>query len=207
MGHTAGQRIDTAGWTIRHRASGKLPYDWLEIPWAIHPITTPLLGSYGFTVIDDGGEFSRAEKVKVISEWPEAMQHLHVCFSAVSGGPHNCCRCEKCIRTMLAFRIAGCERPPAFPSEISDRQIREVRLGLSTRKKRWQQMAREASEAGLGQTGWARAIRTVVRKYQWREFRNRLQQPFVPLRNRIRRLTRGSELSRSQIAAQQRDRN
>jgi hypothetical protein len=177
-----------------------LPYAWLGLPWPSHPITNPLLGSAGFTVIDDGGECSRTDKAKVISAWPEAMRHLHVCFSTVSGTSENCCRCEKCVRTMLAFRIAGCGRPAAFKDDVSDRQIRSMRLPLETRKKRWQQLADEAESAGLGQTGWARAIRTALRKYRYRAFRNRLQQPFVPLRNAIRRLIRGSAMSRREAA-------
>ncbi len=180
-----------------------LPYAWLGIPWPIHPVTTVLLGSKGFAVIDDGGEFSRAEKAKVISQWPEAMRHLRVCFGLDIPGSHeNCCRCEKCTRTMLAFRVAGCHRPAAFKDDVSDRQIRRMRWNLLTRTLRWQELARGADAAGLGRTSWAKAIRSAVRRNQWRAFRNRLQRPFLPARNTIRKWVRGSELSRRQLAAQ-----
>jgi hypothetical protein len=56
----------------------------------------------------------------------------------------------------------------------------------------------------LGQTGWARAIRAVLRKHRLRELRNKLQQPFVPIRNRIRKIVRGSELSRRELARKER---
>jgi hypothetical protein len=178
-----------------------VPYQWLGIPWASHPVTNPLLGSHGFTIIDDGGEFARSEKAKLICGWPEAMRHLHVCFGVnVPGEYKNCCRCEKCIRTMLAFRIAGCERPAAFPMDVTDSEIRRVRLEFVTKVKRWEQLAEGADAAGLSHTHWARAIRDVLRKHRWRQLRNRLQAPFVPLRNRIRRLTRGTELSRGELA-------
>jgi hypothetical protein len=69
-----------------------LPYDWLGISWASHPVTNVLLGSRGFTVLDDGGEYTRAEKAKAISAWPEAMKHLHVCFGESAPGRYeNCC--------------------------------------------------------------------------------------------------------------------
>jgi hypothetical protein len=122
--------------------ANEVPYQWLGIPWASHPVTNPLLGSRGFTIVDDGGDFTRAEKAKVISGWPEAMRHLHVCFGVnVPGEYKNCCRCEECIRTMLAFRIAGCEKPAAFNVDATDSQIRRVRFGI-----------RDESQA-LGATG------------------------------------------------------
>jgi hypothetical protein len=182
--------------------ANEVPYQWLGVPWwGSHPVTNALLASQGFTVIDDGGDFSRAEKAKAISAWPEAMRHLHVCFGVnVPGKYENCCECEKCIRTLLAFRVAGCAKPAAFKHDPSDSQIRRIRLEYVTKVRRWEQLAHEADAAGMNQTGWARAIRTVLRKQRWREFRDRFQQPFVPLRNKIRKLTRGSELSRSEIA-------
>jgi len=176
-----------------------LPYDWLGIPWASHPISNVLLGSRGFTVIDDGGEYNRADKAQVIAAWPEAMQRLHVCFGErVPGRYENCCECEKCVRTMLAFRIAGCPRPASFKREVSDAEIRRIRLRRDLRKN-WERLAQGAKDAGLGQTGWAKAIRAALWKLKLREFRNRLQQPFVPVRNAIRKVTRGTTLSRGEI--------
>lgn len=85
-----------------------LPYDWLGISWASHPVTNVLLGSRGFTVLDDGGEYTRAEKAKAISAWPEAMKHLHVCFGeSVPGRYENCCECEKCVEQSLPFGSPG----------------------------------------------------------------------------------------------------
>ena len=119
-----------------------------------------------------------------------------------SGKYENCCECEKCIRTILSFRIAGCPRPAAFKKDPTDAQIRDTRLEFVTKVYRWQQLARGAEAAGLGRTGWARAVRAVLRKQRWREFRHVLQRPFVPLRNKLRKLTRGTELSRSQVTRQ-----
>lgn len=189
-------RYDTA------LTANDMPYQWMGMPWASHPVTNPLLGSKGFTVIDDGGEFSRSEKAKLIAQWPEAMRHLHVCFGVSHPGTYkNCCTCEKCLRTILSFRIAGCARPETFLHDPSDDEIRRVRLQLVTRIMRWEQLARGAEAAGLGQTGWAKAVRSVLRKHRWREFRNKLQEPFVPVRNTIRRVTRGTTLSKREIAA------
>jgi hypothetical protein len=177
-----------------------MPYHWI-MPWPCHPLTTPLLASRGFAFIDDGGECSRVQKAKLIAGWPEAMRRLHVCFGLDAPGTYrNCCKCEKCIRTILAFRVAGCAKPDAFAHDPTDADIRRVRLQMITRVLRWQQLARQAEAAGLGQTGWAKSVRAVLRKHRLRELRNKLQQPFVPLRNMVRKITRGSELSRRELA-------
>ena len=180
-----------------------LPYAWLGFRWPSHPVTDVLLGSNGFAVINDGGEHTRWEKAKVIADWPEAMRHLRVCYGVDSMGRHdNCCRCEKCTRTILAFRLAGCPKPAAFKEDVSDKQVRRMRWSISLRTARWREFASGAKAAGYGRTSWARAIRSAIRRNQWRMLRNRLQRPLLPLRNTIRKWVRGSPLSRRQLAAQ-----
>jgi hypothetical protein len=178
-----------------------MPYTMLDVPWAHHPLTTPMLGSAGFTVLDDGGEATRPEKIRTIANWQEATERLRVCFGVNVPGKHdNCCRCEKCIRTILAFRATGYPLPGAFRHDVTDDQIRRVRLNPVTAL-RWRHLAAAAADAGLDTTSWARAIQTALRRHDWRENRNRLQRPFIPVRNLARRLLRGSPLSRSEIAA------
>lgn len=74
------------------------------------------------------------------------------------------------------------------------------KLTLVTRYIRWKELLAGAEAAGHGDTGWAKAIRSVLRRYRWGRIRAPLQRPFLPLRNAIRRLTRGTDKSRNQIA-------
>jgi hypothetical protein len=188
-------RYDTA------LVANDLPYAWLGAHWPSHPVTDVLLGSKGLAVVNDGGECMRSEKAKLISQWPEAMQHLRVCFGLDIPGRHdNCCHCEKCTRTILAFRVAGCRRPDAFKDDASDEQIRRMKWNLPTRTLRWQELARSAQAAGMGGTSWAKAIRAAVRRNRWRKVRSRWQAPFIPVRNVIRKWARGTTLSRHQLA-------
>ncbi len=177
------------------------PYFELDRPWASHPVSDPFLSSRHFQVADDGAEAVRAQKVRVISQWPEAMRYLRVCFA----NPHshaNCCRCEKCIRTVLAFRAAGCPVPPALTDDITCRQIRRVRLRNRYWTVRWEQILVHATERGLDRTDWAKAVRVAIRRNRMRIVANRLKRPLIPLRNAIRAVFRGSRLSRSQLAEQ-----
>jgi hypothetical protein len=178
-----------------------IPYEALGVRWGSNPVLNALLSSDRFKVIDDGGEFSRIDKVRLIATWPEAMKFLHVCFANSTGSQHeNCCSCEKCIRTILAFKVAGRAVPSSFKYELKDSQIRRVRIDEASEiVKQWEKLWASASSSGLRSTSWARAIRSALRRYRWRQFRNKLQRPLIPLRNKVRRVMRGSELSRSQI--------
>jgi hypothetical protein len=98
------------------------PYNKLIIPWGSNPLTDPLLTNESFRMVHDGSAFSRVEKMRRIVEWPEAMLYLRVCWEGRSKD-HNCCRCQKCVSTMLNFKALGYESIPAFPYNISDREI------------------------------------------------------------------------------------
>ena len=176
-----------------------LPYFELSPkPWGHHPVTSALLGSDRFRIVDDGFESSRVEKAKVVAAWPEAMRHLRVCFGVENPGSHeNCGVCDKCIRTQLAFRIAGCATPSSL-QEPSPRAIKRVRITASTRAT-WSLLADRAESAGFGRSAWARAMRTALRRNQYREWRTKLQRPFLPVRSAVRRLTRGADISRSEM--------
>ncbi len=103
------------------------PFNDLSFPWGSNPITDRMLSNDSFQVINDGSGFDRVEKIRQISQWPEALQYLRVCWV----GQHkdrNCCRCIKCVGAMLVFRAVGQESLPAFPYAISDREIRHLRF-------------------------------------------------------------------------------
>jgi hypothetical protein len=98
------------------------PYSNLEMGWASNPVTDWLLSSASFQIIHDGAGFNRFEKIRAISEWPAALQHLRVCMRGAERDK-NCCRCRKCVRTILYFRFVGCGLPPCFEQDASDFQV------------------------------------------------------------------------------------
>ena len=176
------------------------PYAEPITPWGSTPMTDPLLSSRHFTVIDDGGESSRVGKIELIGSWPEALKNLRVCY-ANPGSHANCCLCEKCVRSILAFRLAGVPLPAAFASDVTNRQISRVRLPRQLSLDLWNELLRAAEHRGLSREPWVRAMRTARRRYYRRCRLDSLKRPFIPLRNHIRTLFRGSPLSRSERAA------
>jgi hypothetical protein len=178
-----------------------IPYPLKIQPWGSHPTSNPFLGSRRFPVIDDGGEAARYEKIQLLAQWPEAMRHLRVCFEN-PGRWDNCCRCEKCIRTILSFRAAGAGLPPAFARDVKDRQIRRIRFQHEHNVLQWQEIARGAERSFGPDVAWVRAIHAAIRgsqrRWRWRRF----TRTFVPWRNAIRTLFRGSPLARRELARQ-----
>lgn len=74
-------------------------------PWGSSPVLDPLWSGSRLTVIHDGSEQDRVRKVFDIAEHAVAVQNLRVCHNNTSD--LNCCRCEKCIRTMVALKLCG----------------------------------------------------------------------------------------------------
>ena len=79
------------------------PYGALS-PWGSHPLVDPLFSTSGVTLVHDGAAMTRIGKTEVAARLSETSRSLHVCQAA---GLHNCSRCEKCYRTMIALDILG----------------------------------------------------------------------------------------------------
>jgi hypothetical protein len=167
--------------------------------WGSMPLIDRHLSSGSFAVMDDGAELSRIEKLRVLAAWPEGLRHLRVCYSN-PGSAANCCVCEKCIRNILACRIAGLGLPPCFARDVTEGQIRAMRFHTPMLLDYWCDLLRGAEERGLGGESWVRALRGTVRRAQRRAAWGRFATPYLPLRNRIRTFFRGSAESRSSRA-------
>lgn len=137
------------------------PYNQLVLPWGSNPITTPLLSARNFEIVYDGTGYTRTERAAHLADWPGAMKHLRVCWEGPKTG-RNCCKCEKCIRTILNFRAAGVERPPAFEHDVSDEQIRNVRLKGAAQRALMQEILMTARERAT-QDSWVDALEQILR--------------------------------------------
>jgi len=137
-------------------------YQELNLRWGSNPATDGLLSSNSFAIVHDGAAFSRIEKMPLIAGWPEAMQNLRVCLVRESETrDNNCCRCEKCVRTILAFRALGLGLPPAFEHDVSDRQVRKIDISSPGKIHYFKTIHQTAIETG--NTGsWLKAINNAI---------------------------------------------
>lgn len=97
-------------------------------PWGSHPLVDPLWSTESTSFVHEGCEATRASKVMAIAKSPVALKTLRVCHADVPGR-YNCGRCEKCIRTMIALRIAGVRDTAAiFSEELTLDAVRKLQV-------------------------------------------------------------------------------
>lgn len=98
-------------------------------PWSLHPATDGNYSSADVEITQDGIEYSRLDKVRMLAEWEVARRHVRVCTKNPVGAL-NCGVCEKCIRTQLEFLVAGqLANTAAFPAnDLTAAQVRSARI-------------------------------------------------------------------------------
>ncbi len=74
-------------------------------PYGSHAFTDHFFSTSTTRVAHDGARYSRLEKTELVARSPAALAHLRVCWQSWSD--HNCGKCEKCLRTMIALDLCG----------------------------------------------------------------------------------------------------
>jgi hypothetical protein len=98
-------------------------YDHL-VPYGSDPRIDPLLRTEAMEVVHDGADVTRVQKTAAIGAWPPTLGLLRVCVSYDPARP-NCCRCEKCARTMMTLDLLGLlDRQTSFPRPLLRSSIR-----------------------------------------------------------------------------------
>ncbi len=166
-------------------------YDYL-LPWGATPLTIPMFSSERFEIVNDGAGFSRVEKTAVLSGWPEGCRNLRVCWE----GPRrdqNCCRCEKCIRTILDFRASAGRLPPCFESDVTLDQIRSLRLRNEVQVHLLQDIVDHVRQIGRSDEEWVRVLERRLRAVNLRRTKKAL---IDAVRNGMKGLLTGRFLGR-----------
>lgn len=134
-------------------------------PWGSHMLTDKLWSSPLVSVHYDCLEFTRTEKLVRLAGNKTACDHLRVCWENQKE-LYNCCRCEKCLRTMVILEIRGAlEGCRAFPLPIDISYIGST-LVLPTGKHYfdlWSDLGARA-EATARHRALAEAIRACLRR-------------------------------------------
>ncbi|MEM7444980.1 MAG: hypothetical protein AAF414_16790 [Pseudomonadota bacterium] len=127
-----------------------------------HPLLDPFLSSGKMAFRDDEGLYGRVDKVGLLSNYPAALEKLRVCLHPFRAG-RNCCRCEKCIRTMLSFIASGNEIPEsAFPQGLRPQDI-GIGLGQKIALELVPGMLAAAERNGTGDRPEIQALREAYR--------------------------------------------
>ena len=152
-------------------ASGDISYK--KIPLGSNPLSDPMLSSADFKVICDGAAFTRVEKVSHIANWEAANQNLRVCWE----GPDlskNCGVCEKCIRTILNYRVTGNKLPGCFDKDISDKQILSIPIPSVYIAANYQAILDYGFTKGMKNESWMRALEKRLNRVKVDTYKERL---------------------------------
>lgn len=100
-------------------------------PWGSWLETDPLFSDQRLTIVHDACAAERAGKLQALAEAPLAPQYLkylRVCWGRVDG-MYNCCRCEKCLRTMTTLYALGrLDQAEAFALPLEPSLVSSVLL-------------------------------------------------------------------------------
>ncbi|HRP07806.1 MAG TPA: hypothetical protein PLL69_04900 [Gemmatimonadales bacterium] len=75
--------------------------------FASHP-DLDILWASSVTAVEHDGAIRRTAKIAELVTDPVVLSRLRVCWHDQG---YNCCRCEKCLRTMIALRLLGAPMP------------------------------------------------------------------------------------------------
>ena len=99
-----------------------------QIPFGSALETDPLYSDECISIAHDTCDAKRIDKVKRLAHAPLALKYLRVCCENVPG-KYNCCRCEKCIRTMCSLDALGVlDSSESFPLALTPKLVASVLL-------------------------------------------------------------------------------
>jgi len=99
--------------------------------YGMHPKLDSLWSSEKMKIVHFGYKTLRINKVKFITNFKIARETLRVCWRN-KYGEYNCCRCEKCLRTMIHLYVWGALKDfKTFKNDIDLKLISKLRLGKS----------------------------------------------------------------------------
>ena len=132
-----------------------------------NPLTDPLLASNSFFMLHDGAEFFRPQKANILLEWPEAMEHLRVCWEGedLAG---NCGICSKCIRMITGFWAMGVDAPKSFTTLPGADDLRNLKLTREDYLDPVREIIAIAKANGLHDEPWVGDLETCLARNQRR---------------------------------------
>ncbi|HET7573733.1 MAG TPA: hypothetical protein VFJ99_01320 [Solirubrobacterales bacterium] len=119
-----------------------------QVPLGASRMVDQLLGSERLELVDDGGRYSRLERLRRIVDHPGVQRALRVCWRN-PGAAYNCGRCRKCLLTMISLEAMGVrEKIETFPPELRLEPLEGSQMTLPIQLIFWEEVLDlvEASE-------------------------------------------------------------
>lgn len=136
-------------------------------PWGSWLLTDPLFSDERMNIVHDACEARRMDKVKRLAREPLFLQHARVCWERADG-MYNCCRCEKCLRTMTSLSILGTlEQATAFSLPLDTACIAAICLPRSGLRMFPQENLALLQESGKVMPELEQALKTQLSRPAW----------------------------------------
>lgn len=121
------------------RVAASHTYDRL-FPLGSHPLLDPLWSTEHTTVMHDGCEANRLEKLELIAASDVILDNLRVCI-ADQTNDYNCGKCEKCLRTMIGLHVLGAlSRCRSLPAVIDIDAVSRIQIRTPYGKVTYEQL-------------------------------------------------------------------
>lgn len=105
-------------------------------PWGSSLEVDPKFSDERVRIIHDASDVGRIGKIESIVKYPIALKYLRVCGDIKYDGMYNCCRCEKCIRTMCSlYALNVLDKSEAFVKPLTSDVIAQTLLLRGSVKK------------------------------------------------------------------------
>lgn len=139
------------GAVVKTVASGMI------FPWGSNSSSDHLLSSDQFKVINDGGFYTRTQKIDYLSDWKECNENLQICWDNKKD-IGNCGLCSKCLINILNYRATKNEVPSCFPHHVTPEKILNVELKYINDIEDFIEVLDEAYKNKLQNEDWVKAI-------------------------------------------------
>jgi polysaccharide pyruvyl transferase WcaK-like protein len=122
----------------------------VQVKFGANRMVDQLWSTENLEIVDDGGRFSRMQKVERIASHPLVQKTLRICWRN-PGDAYNCGHCRKCLTTMAALeavdRLEGVE---TLPSEVDLDALMQIEVSylvsLTLWEDKWDAARREGKE-------------------------------------------------------------
>lgn len=148
-GLIGGSRINTTSTTI-------------AFPWGSNAISDHLLSSNNFLIVNDGGFYTRTQKINSIAQWEESNKYLQVCWLK-DDEVGNCGKCAKCIVNIMNYKATLNKIPECFPGKINEKNILDMKVQYITQIEDYIEILEEAYKNGLKSEAWVKALEHILR--------------------------------------------
>jgi hypothetical protein len=161
---------------------GSLP-EGQQRPWGSSPFTDPEFSDERLSILHDAGAASRADKTAFIAKYPLALKYMRPCPDTKNDSRYNCCRCEKCIRTMVAlYAVGALDNAEAFPLKLTPRAASRVLVLDEEIKMFWRENLALLEASPLDCEAYIKVSKALVscsvkehkRRFKWRRKRRHL---------------------------------